>query len=152
MRTPAIVNFVGEVVDVTEDILTDGGKPFRLITIVSPDGKKHQVITSGPQLEKFKLAGISYAATLENGFNANLECEERIANVTEYEDEEGVVKQHTSTGFALRSVLPLTSFQKKLVEKEAFANFNDSRLDSRVAKLRALGFENDAIAISLQGM
>lgn len=152
MKTANVIHVIGEVVEVTDEIASENGKPFRFIFAVDAKGVRHQIVTSSGQLDKFRIGGQSYSAALSNGFMANLECEERIEGVTEYEDESGSVKAHGNTGLALRAVLPLASFQKKVVEKEAFAEFSDSLIDKRVAKLRALGLDDKDIAVAIQNL
>ena len=151
MNTASIKHLKGEIVEVTTEIPVSGGNPFRFLFIVDAEGNRHQVITSSAQLDNFRIGNQSYSAALANGFMADVEVEERIADTTEYLDEKsGETKTHTQSGLALRSVMPLASFQKKLIEKTAIDEYNDARLSKPFAQLQNLGFDNKEIAIALQ--
>lgn len=150
MKAANVKTIIGEVVDITGEIPSENGKPFILITVKEADGNRNTIITSASQLDKFKLGGRTYSAVLENGFMASLECEDRIKGVTEYVDAEGNTVTHNNSGLALSNILPLASFEKKILEKSAFADFNSKQLSGRVEQLRALGFDNSDIATAIR--
>lgn len=141
------VTINGEILAVDE-IIVDGELKGVMVKIYDIEtSKKYDVITSDGMLEAFKSNGGKYrdlvvqgtnvSATLDKNLGLDLHPESRA---TSYLDKEGNKQYHKRTGYSLRELLPMGSFQtakltiinnetaKKIVANNSFEGDANQRI------------------------
>lgn len=160
-NAPKSISVHGEIVSVDELINKDNEKKGILVSIFDVKTQKiYKAITSEGQLDKFTSNGQKYQEIVAKGSQCSANLDIHIEGQTEYIDENGDTKIHKSSGYSLREILPLSSFQTNYfnarnteqvkidMEKE---NLKD-RVNSRIEVLMGLGYSREDAQKSVLSM
>lgn len=157
---PATIEVHGEIVSVDAMKDRDGNELGTMVSIFDVKTQsRYKAITSDGQLDAFTSNGGKYRDIVAKGSQCTATLEVHIEGKTGY-TEDGISKLHKSSGYSLREITPLSSFQtnyfnarnteqvKVDMEKE---NLKD-RVNNRIEVLISLGYSREDAIASVQKM
>jgi hypothetical protein len=109
---PEQITISGEIVGVNEMKNKSNEVLGTLVTIYdAKTGQHFKAITSDGQLEKFTADNKKYADIVVKGNQLSVVLEKHVEGVTSYKDDKGVIQSHKSSGYSLREVIGLSTFE-----------------------------------------
>ena len=112
INAPEQITISGEIVSVNEMRNKNGEVLGILVTVYDAKSGKHfKAITSEGQLEKFTSDNKKYADLIVKGNQLSCVLEHHIEGITSYKGDDGAVRVHASSGYSLREIVALSSFE-----------------------------------------